>query len=246
MSDETRHEHVPVEDNEPILVLPHERVSAVWRVLHERHLVPQCWHVGGRFGGRIRSLPQEYGTCRGIPIPTQVAASLAECGIHEGIVCNLPPEPSKKVPRFEPPGDNTVHADRQVGGTLAKVLLDLGQAQSVPGAVPFGNFTFCELFAGIGGFRVALEALGGRCVFASEINADCVETYARNFHGKGQPTSCVSSGDIRLIAASEIPDHDLLVGGFPCQPFSRAGLQIGLGDGERGQLFEEIVRILRE
>eukprot|EP00746_Dinoflagellata_sp_MGD_P028800 gnl/MRDRNA2_/MRDRNA2_16806_c0_seq1.p1 gnl/MRDRNA2_/MRDRNA2_16806_c0~~gnl/MRDRNA2_/MRDRNA2_16806_c0_seq1.p1 ORF type:complete len:413 (-),score=23.99 gnl/MRDRNA2_/MRDRNA2_16806_c0_seq1:315-1553(-) len=105
------------------------------------------------------------------------------------------------------------------------------------------NFTFAELFAGIGGFRVGLQALGGRCVFASEISEACCDAYRRNFP---QGTDPVLRGDICFVDAADIPDHDMLVGGFPCQPFSAAGSQPGLQDAQRGQLYLEIARILRE
>ncbi len=90
---------------------------------------------------------------------------------------------------------------------------------------------------------MALEALGGTCVFASEINAECVETYQRNFAGSS--SHCAVAGDICAVAADTVPDHDILVGGFPCQPFSAAGLQPGFADESKGWLFLDIVRILK-
>ena len=79
------------------------------------------------------------------------------------------------------------------------------------------TFTFIDLFAGIGGFRVALEELGGRCVFSSEWNKFSRITYKANFGEEPE-------GDITKIDAAEIPDHDILAAGFPCQPFSIAGV----------------------
>ena len=103
------------------------------------------------------------------------------------------------------------------------------------------SFTFVELFAGIGGFRVALEKLGGKCVFASEIDTFCVTNYSLNFNGD------VPAGDITRIESKHIPSHNLLVGGFPCQPFSTSNRkQDGLNDTTRGMLYREIVRILKE
>ena len=99
------------------------------------------------------------------------------------------------------------------------------------------TFRYVELFAGIGGFRLALDALGGRCCLASEIDAAAAATYALNFGGP-------VAGDITEVPDSEIPSHDLLTGGFPCQPFSQGGLQQGLGD-PRGGLFMEIIRVVR-
>ncbi|EOD27256.1 hypothetical protein EMIHUDRAFT_56843, partial [Emiliania huxleyi CCMP1516] len=97
---------------------------------------------------------------------------------------------------------------------------------------------FIELFAGIGGFRVALAALGGRCVFASEVDPFARGSYAANHCGE-RP-----AGDITQIDASSVPAHDVLAAGFPCQPFSFSGKRGGLGD-PRGALFLEIVRLAR-
>ena len=80
------------------------------------------------------------------------------------------------------------------------------------------RFTFCELFAGIGGFRVALDSLGGRCVFASEIDEWAAACYAANFGD-------VPSGDITTIDEADVPAFDLLTAGFPCQPFSMVRVQ---------------------
>ena len=99
------------------------------------------------------------------------------------------------------------------------------------------TFTFAELFAGIGGFRIALEKLGGKCVFASEVDRFARKNYHTNFGDR-------PAGDICRIETDDIPDHDVLVGGFPCQPFSSSGKREGLGD-PRGVLFREIVRILQ-
>jgi DNA (cytosine-5)-methyltransferase 1 len=100
-------------------------------------------------------------------------------------------------------------------------------------------FTFIDLFAGIGGFHGALGALGGQCVYASEIDKDAARIYNRNW-------GLQPDGDI-TIAANEfnmdIPDHDVLVGGFPCQPFSKSGKQRGM-DEARGTLFWNIARII--
>ena len=96
-------------------------------------------------------------------------------------------------------------------------------------------FTFIELFAGLGGFRLGLAALGGRCVFASEIDPHAAAAYARNFGDDHL------YGDITSVPTDAIPAHDILTAGFPCQSFSRAGKQGGLED-DRGDLFHEILR----
>jgi DNA (cytosine-5)-methyltransferase 1 len=110
---------------------------------------------------------------------------------------------------------------------------------------PVGNrslepsrFKFAELFAGIGGFRLGLESIGGKCVFASEIDASARETYALNFGSSGE-----LYGDITEFYGNDLPEFDLLTGGFPCQSFSVRGEQKGLED-PRGQLYRELLRIL--
>lgn len=99
------------------------------------------------------------------------------------------------------------------------------------------NFTFIDLFAGIGGFHQAMRYLGGECVMASEIDAACVNTYKTNF-----PNVDVR-GDIRKINPQDIPSFDVLCAGFPCQPFSKAGYRDGFND-RRGTLFHSIIDIL--
>lgn len=99
-------------------------------------------------------------------------------------------------------------------------------------------FTFADLFCGIGGFHQALGAMGGRCVFASDIDKTCREVYERNY-------GLAPAGDITKVAAPAIPAFDVLCAGFPCQPFSKAGAQAGFDDEKRGTLFYDIVRIAR-
>ncbi len=98
------------------------------------------------------------------------------------------------------------------------------------------KFTFIDLFAGIGGMRIAFERAGGRCVFTSEWDESCQKTYKANFGEK-------PLGDITKLNAEEIPDHDILTGGFPCQAFSIIGSKLGFAD-TRGTLFFDIGRIL--
>lgn len=95
---------------------------------------------------------------------------------------------------------------------------------------------FVDLFAGIGGFRLALQSLGGRCVFSSEIEPHARITYHANFGDW-------PSGDITTIEAEDIPAHDILCAGFPCQAFSIAGRKAGFADKTRGTLFFQIARI---
>jgi len=98
------------------------------------------------------------------------------------------------------------------------------------------KFRFIDLFAGIGGVRLGFQQNGGVCVFSSEFDKHAQQTYKNN-HGE------VPFGDITKIPANEIPDHDILLAGFPCQPFSHAGLKRGIDD-TRGTLFHDIANIL--
>jgi len=100
------------------------------------------------------------------------------------------------------------------------------------------DFKFIDLFAGIGGFHQAMEQLGGKCVFASEIDKYAIETYYENY---GINSDC----NIRNIDEKDIPKHDVLCAGFPCQTFSKAGKQLGFNDETKGTLFFEIERILK-
>ncbi|MEK6985503.1 MAG: DNA (cytosine-5-)-methyltransferase [Candidatus Thermoplasmatota archaeon] len=95
-----------------------------------------------------------------------------------------------------------------------------------------------DLFAGLGGFHLAASKLGHECVFASEIDARLREGYATNFKGETGPVV----GDIRKHV-DEVPRHDILCAGFPCQPFSKSGFQNGVEDQTRGTLFNQIVQI---
>ena len=99
------------------------------------------------------------------------------------------------------------------------------------------HFRFIDLFAGIGGMRIAFESAGGRCVFSSEWDKYAQRTYEHNFGD--QP-----HGDITQIEAGEIPDCDVLLAGFPCQPFSSIGRRQGFDHPTQGTLFHDIVRII--
>ena len=98
---------------------------------------------------------------------------------------------------------------------------------------------FIDLFAGLGGFHLALSRLGHECVFASEIKPRLRKLYKENF-----PDTRIE-GDITLVDVADIPPHDILCGGFPCQPFSFSGKKQGFDDElGRGNLFDEICRVL--
>lgn len=99
------------------------------------------------------------------------------------------------------------------------------------------QFTFIDLFCGIGGFHQAMSELGGICLFACDIDADCRKTYEKNYGIR-------PDGDITKIDAKDIPLHDVLCAGFPCQAFSKAGSRLGFKDKTKGTLFFDIMRIL--
>lgn len=110
------------------------------------------------------------------------------------------------------------------------------------------SFTFIDLFAGIGGIRKGFDAIGGHCAFTSEWNSFAQQTYAANFRDNHPP-----HGDITTISTDEIPEHDVLLAGFPCQPFSIAGVSKknslgrlhGFLDETQGTLFFDVARILK-
>lgn len=98
------------------------------------------------------------------------------------------------------------------------------------------SFRFIDLFAGIGGIRLGFQSAGGACLFSSEFDKHAQQTYQNN-HGE------LPFGDITLIDPKSIPNHDILLAGFPCQPFSHAGLKLGIED-TRGTLFHDIANII--
>lgn len=139
-------------------------------------------------------------------------------------------------------GDRTLR--RWENNESTPSALEYNAIMNFASAVPFSatdaksRFRFIDLFAGIGGIRIPFQELGGECVFSSEWDKFAQKTYRVNFGEEPH-------GDITKIAAPDIPDFDVLLGGFPCQPFSQAGLKKGFAD-TRGTLFFEIERIIKE
>lgn len=141
---------------------------------------------------------------------------------------------------------NSNYSSHQICETAAQYFLqkyDLNIQDMLPleWDVPFPQpkyteFTFIDLFAGIGGFRIPLQELGGQCVFSSEFNAHAQKTYEMNF---GE----VPFGDITTIPLDLIPQHDVLCAGFPCQPFSISGKMKGFED-TRGTLIYNVFQII--
>lgn len=123
---------------------------------------------------------------------------------------------------------------------LKKQILTLvcdGKLDNSPQQVLDHQFTFIDLFAGIGGVRLGAEKNGGLCVFSSEFDKFAQQTYRLNHHE-------MPFGDITQINADNLPSHDLLLAGFPCQPFSYSGKTEGFEDKTRGTLFFDVLRIL--
>jgi DNA (cytosine-5)-methyltransferase 1 len=109
------------------------------------------------------------------------------------------------------------------------------------------KFTFIDLFAGIGGFRIAMQGLGGKCLFSSEWEPNAKETYYNNYGEVpfGDITKFTNTGIPGALPSGDIPEHDILCAGFPCQPFSQAGLKRGFEDA-RGTLFFDILTIAKQ
>jgi len=105
-------------------------------------------------------------------------------------------------------------------------------------AIKGSELKFIDLFAGLGGFHVALQKLGHKCVFASEKKENLANLYSKNF-------DLNPNRDITTVTPSQIPKHDILCAGFPCQPFSKAGDQKGLNDESNGNLFYHLYEILK-
>ena len=130
----------------------------------------------------------------------------------------------------------------------AAIGLMRSMADAAPAEQAASRSNFIDLFAGIGGIRKGFDAIGGHCVFTSERNKYAQQTYAANFRDNHPP-----HGDITAIGTDEIPDHDVLLAGFPCQPFSIAGVskknslgrKHGFLDETQGTLFFDVARILK-
>ena len=147
-------------------------------------------------------------------------------------------------PVYEALAEKLKETGTSTGEYITETLMrSLGREADAGGA----EFTFIDLFAGIGGMRIAYERNGGRCVYSNEWNKYSQQTYFANF---GE----TPEGDITAVDAATIPDHDILVAGFPCQPFSIAGVSkknslgraTGFADRTQGTLFFDVCRILKE
>jgi DNA (cytosine-5)-methyltransferase 1 len=126
-------------------------------------------------------------------------------------------------------------------GNVQFAKAEAGTGAEQQNEVSPARFRFIDLFAGIGGLRRGFDAIGGKCVFTSEWNLHARQTYLANYH---DGVDHIMAGDIRAIDIQDIPEHDLLLAGFPCQPFSSAGLKRGFACQTQGTLFFHIARII--
>lgn len=146
----------------------------------------------------------------------------------------------KQIARWE-------HGTVAMPVSVAPAISEAIRARVTPPKIGEGEFSFVDLFAGIGGLRLGFEAAGGRCVFTSEWDDYAQKTYIANF-GVGHPVA----GDITKVEADSVPDHDVLLAGFPCQPFSLAGVvkkkalgrPHGFACSTQGTLFFDVQRII--
>ena len=147
---------------------------------------------------------------------------------------------------YEALSDYTGETNSSVQDSVSAAIMQFLQQQNKGQTSVDADFTFIDLFAGIGGMRLAYEGAGGRCLYSNEWNKYSQQTYFANFGEQPE-------GDITKVDENSIPDHDILVAGFPCQPFSIAGVSkkqslgraTGFEDKTQGTLFFDICRILK-
>jgi len=259
----TKQQH---EKHEWCLVVPKRLTQVAYEILVQAgNCMTRPWHLEGRFGSRTHKHDNER---MGIPVLSRdhvlaAAAPVAIVGTSSSTKHHPNDEDASRRRRRlrdlletadvelvykkytvshragrEPPiHDARIHPEREMTittSTKKKTTTAISKESSA--------FTYAELFAGIGGFGVALEALGGACVFASEIDEACRDVFAANFPAVEKQQ--LLHGDIYQVADQDLPlELDLLVGGFPCQPFSAMGKQPGF-ECPKGHLFLEIVRVL--
>jgi len=234
---------------EYVLHIPPRLTKSAYRLLIKYNIVPRQWHLEGRFGSRTHNVDK---STNGIPILydqrtleeiSQQSPELKQLLDTEGlIIVEKDFVQNHRTQQSVPEIDARIHPEQEpddyVSPHISPRCLDTTTNQH-----DAATFTYAEMFGGIGGFGVALQKLGGTCVFYSEIDEVCRETYTKNFD---TPTSCIH-GDIYTVSDEEIPNNlDILVAGFPCQPFSTLGDQPGFDcEKGRGHLYLQIVRVLK-
>ena len=146
---------------------------------------------------------------------------------------------------YEALSEYNLETNSTVQDSIASAIMMFLKQQNKERKIGNADFKFIDLFAGIGGMRIAYEQAGGHCVYSNEWNKYSQQTYFANF---GE----LPEGDITKVNEKNIPDHDVLVAGFPCQPFSIAGVSkkqsmgraTGFEDKSQGTLFFDVCRIL--
>ncbi|KAL7528530.1 hypothetical protein ACHAWF_002592, partial [Thalassiosira exigua] len=235
---------------EHVIHLPPRLTQSAFQTLLACHLVPRQWHLEGRFGSRTHNVLAADQPTKGIPLLydekiieeksfefPELRKLLQTEGVH---IVETKFAYNHRMKREIPSVDARIHPELEpkhfvlpnLSPNVKRVIKDASDC-----------FTYAEMFGGIGGFGVGLDSLGGKCVFYSEIDQRCRETYSLNFD---TPSTCIH-GDIYQVPDEAFPKRlDLLVAGFPCQPFSTLGEQPGFDcDKGRGQLYLQIVRALK-
>mmetsp|Transcript_27884 Transcript_27884/g.67839 ORF Transcript_27884/g.67839 Transcript_27884/m.67839 type:complete len:516 (+) Transcript_27884:55-1602(+) len=236
----------PMED---VLLVPPTLTQSSYDLLKRCDAVPRTHHLEGRFGSRTYRVDEKN---IGLPILSkevlhQQAAKHPELKelLENNSEVSVVSRPFYRNHRFkEPPEfDARMHPEREIKREGQQTETPVSTSENDNKTLPL--FTYAELFAGIGGFGVALEALGGQCVFMSELEDHIRALYCHNLHATNV------HGDIYKVKDSEFPppenNLDLVVGGFPCQPFSALGNQAGFDcEKGRGHLFLEIIRLMNK
>ena len=232
-----------------VLHIPPRLTKSAYQVLLACHAAPRQWHLEGRFGSRTHVV--EKGSINGLPILTD-EEQLKKIAFENDELKNLlDTEGVSIVEKMFVQNHRTKDIGQEIDARMHPELEPFGykipnikETCMIEKQNGDAAFTYAEMFAGIGGFGVALEALGGKCVFYSELLNECRDTYKINFPDTN--LSCIH-GDIYEVPDSAFPQQlDLLVAGFPCQPFSKLGDQPGFNcEKGRGHLFLEIVRALK-
>jgi DNA (cytosine-5)-methyltransferase 1 len=271
--DSKQQQHPAIETNEYVLIVPKRLTKYAQNILFGRRACPMAYHLEGRWGSRTFRVNETH---MGIPVLSldnmdELASryddvkSLLETPDVQ-ISYQIYVEPPKHRAQEPPFVDATFHPERadnrhdhDYKSKVASNARRLQRRHYEQRRHRTPVFTYAEMFAGMGGFAVALDALGGRCVFCSELQDHLRLVYKHNFvtipnsktrrRGDEEPTFDIPMyGDIYQVPDSSLPDAssslDLLVGGFPCQPFSALGEQPGLDCPKSGNLFLEIVRFL--
>jgi DNA-cytosine methyltransferase len=242
---------------EEVLVVPPRLAKSSYEILIQFDCVARPWHLGGQFGSRTHRISNLE---VGIPVLSSTILQ-QQSAKHEELHTLLETTGVKLITKpFHFPAnrsgmlvpstvDGRIHPERAPADISSpkptnECSRSLEERPHIGDKFP--SFTYAELFAGMGGFGVALEALGGKCIFCSELLERVRDIYQINF--PYTPHNRIF-GDIYEVTDDELPlPHtlDLLVAGFPCQPFSSLGSQPGLDCPKgRGHLFEEIVRVLQ-